>query len=787
MKMPNSTIFVLFVVLVALMLVAFGKEFQFGTEAEHVASYLKSSENHDPRPPVLFIPGILASRMVAWKRKKCIGPDIEIQDIVWLNLQKLAETMTFDKRCWLDCMKLQLNGSDPHDCKIRPDEGISAVGELSPGNLFTPSSTSVFTDLIRMLARELGYDSNNIISVPYDWRLSPQALEKRDSFFTTMKFKIESAVKRHNRPAIIIAHSMGNNMFMYFCEWLRMVDKPKGGWRRWLRRHIWAYVGYAAPILGAPGALKAMLSGHTFGLPISDAQARELLLTFPSTLFLNPRPPPAARRDHSNNDTYNLTPVYNYEEPLVTIKSSTGSSTVQFGISDVQSGDFYRWTGDIFRDQQIKHQARVLREQFLDDPLQPLTMPYRRPPIKHVIMVYGVDLPTESAFQYRTIEEDTASSSQYTNSNPSSSQQQEGSAAPGAVLDAIFVEDSSACMQSQQQQLQQQSMLRQAINPLNKQAHLQSNNRNSVEKAAVVCAEGDDTCVLDEIDDAAGSDSNNHNYDHIKSLVETNNNLALQTRPSYSSSDDNVDETITSEENKNIEEQCLADIFSVQPSRRLQRAHVRKGTLPHSGDTTVPYVSLSYAKIWLDELDTTHKQRDDQSKQPVKPSNSDAKESNISAFLESMFNYILMQFDITRQHASQTASLVSKHSSAQNTKWTEYRAARIHSAKHVLDNWAQNNKVIDPAIEMFHAQHANTDTTLVMEVSGIDHLAITKNTYVFKLVLDHLLPKMATDLCLDGACQPYYEAPREVEVSTAVATTTQNDHNNNNWFFFNPR
>jgi hypothetical protein len=42
------------------------------------------------RPPVLLIPGLISSRLVAWKRKYCRGPDINIQDIVWLNLKKMV-------------------------------------------------------------------------------------------------------------------------------------------------------------------------------------------------------------------------------------------------------------------------------------------------------------------------------------------------------------------------------------------------------------------------------------------------------------------------------------------------------------------------------------------------------------------------------------------------------------------------------------------------------------------------------------------------------------------------
>lgn len=107
--------------------------------------------------------GLISTRLIAWKKKSCRGPDINIQDLVWLNLQKLIETMTYDAHCWLDCLKLGKNGSDPDSCKVRPDEGLDAIAELSPGNLYTPPQTQIFTALIRNLAQELGYDVNNLI------------------------------------------------------------------------------------------------------------------------------------------------------------------------------------------------------------------------------------------------------------------------------------------------------------------------------------------------------------------------------------------------------------------------------------------------------------------------------------------------------------------------------------------------------------------------------------------------------------------------------------------------
>lgn len=85
---------------------------------------------------------------------------------------------------------------------------------------------------------------------PFDWRISPIELEERDSFFTTLKYKIETAVKCHQRPAIIMSHSMGSNMFLYFCDWLRFIDKPSIGWEKWIRTYIWAFVGFSSPLLG---------------------------------------------------------------------------------------------------------------------------------------------------------------------------------------------------------------------------------------------------------------------------------------------------------------------------------------------------------------------------------------------------------------------------------------------------------------------------------------------------------------------------------------------------------
>jgi hypothetical protein len=56
----------------------------------------------------------------------------------------------------------------------------------------------------------------------------------------------------------------------------------------WIEKHIWSYVGLAAPMLGAVNPLRAVLSGESMGLPLTDEDARGMELSFGSTNTVNP-------------------------------------------------------------------------------------------------------------------------------------------------------------------------------------------------------------------------------------------------------------------------------------------------------------------------------------------------------------------------------------------------------------------------------------------------------------------------------------------------------------------
>lgn len=221
------------------------------------------------RPPVFLMPGLAATRLVSWKHTNCkqisnLLSDIKMQDYVWLNINMLIQMATIDPDCWIGCLSLGLNQSDPilkarrgnkdgknnanktngdMRCKLRPDEGLDAISSLAPGSVTSEflvgGTNTVYAWLTQWLADNLGYDVTSLLGLPYDWRLSPDKMEERDGFLTSTRYRIEAAVKSNGGiPGIMVAHSMGNVVFRYFLEWLRLEMRKETlaelveGWER---------------------------------------------------------------------------------------------------------------------------------------------------------------------------------------------------------------------------------------------------------------------------------------------------------------------------------------------------------------------------------------------------------------------------------------------------------------------------------------------------------------------------------------------------------------------------
>ncbi|KAL7566193.1 hypothetical protein ACA910_011267 [Epithemia clementina (nom. ined.)] len=476
---------------------------------------LKLSEVN--RPPIFLVPGLAASRLVAWRHKECrhkpLMSDIRVQDYVWLNLNIIMQMGTIDDRCFVECLKLGLNQTDSVDgggCKLRPDEGLDAISSLSIGGiqsqLLMGRTNTVYSWLIQWLSDNLGYDVGSIVGFPYDWRLSPDKLESRDGFFTYMRRRIETAVETIGEPGILVAHSMGNLIFRYFLSWLKVEFEaevylecqdgnfgPRSGrkrrsrkdkmrvvtemrrawanttcfdrakrdgekrWKDWIEAHIWTYAGLSAPHIGAVNPLRAAISGETMGLPVAEETAREIEVTFGSTLTVSPISSQVAFCDEFNFRVWDENPeradnnqrllgclddlaieIQNHsnetndpwrgyaalksllhdrmdwdsEFPMIAVvreicDSDAGSFCLKkagkLGPRDVQNGLVFRYFSQLWQEDgdplHVKYEQ--LRDSFWRDHVpNMLSEVWERPPIKQVIMAYGTDTPTEVGYAY---------------------------------------------------------------------------------------------------------------------------------------------------------------------------------------------------------------------------------------------------------------------------------------------------------------------------------------------------------------------------------------------------
>lgn len=382
----------------------------------------------------VIIPGFASTQLRAWSVLDCPYSPLDFNplDAVWLDTTKLLSAVN----CWLKCMVLDpYNQTDHPDCKSRPDSGLSAITELDPGYITGPLS-SIWKEWVKWCI-EFGIEANAIIAVPYDWRLSPSMLEERDLYFHKLKLTFETALKLRGGPSLVIAHSMGNNVFRYFLEWLKLEIAPKM-YTQWLDEHIYAYFAIGAPLLGAIETIKAALSGFTSGLPIAEGTARLMFNSFGSSLWMMPFSK-YCRADNIywkhffegrgvHNHSYHCddmefqtnfsgwpTDLVNIEVPYVRganiypsiseLAQTTPSTSecmlptqLSFSAREVSDGTFFKAIEDY--DPESKRLLYQLQKLYHGDPvLNPLT-PWDRPPLKNIFCIYGIDRKTEVGYYF---------------------------------------------------------------------------------------------------------------------------------------------------------------------------------------------------------------------------------------------------------------------------------------------------------------------------------------------------------------------------------------------------
>lgn len=70
--------------------------------------------------------------------------------------------------------------------------------------------------------------------------IAGQLLKLQLNSICCCRLAFETALKHRGGPSIVFAHSLGNNVFRYFLEWLKLEIAPKA-YIHWLDEHIHAY------------------------------------------------------------------------------------------------------------------------------------------------------------------------------------------------------------------------------------------------------------------------------------------------------------------------------------------------------------------------------------------------------------------------------------------------------------------------------------------------------------------------------------------------------------------
>ncbi|KAG0144699.1 hypothetical protein CROQUDRAFT_46960 [Cronartium quercuum f. sp. fusiforme G11] len=202
---------------------------------------------------VLLIPGIISSGLESWGTSEEHASFFRSR--IWGTSAMLRAVVT-RKEAWLRAISLDVEtGLDPPGVKVRAAQGFDAAAYFVQGYW-------IWQKIIENLA-VLDYDPLDMALMSYDWRLSPINLETRDRYFSRMKFAIEHSKQVLGKKTVLVSHSMGGSIVLFFLKWVEASGPQFGnGGKDWVENHIESFVNVAGTTLGVPKTLAALLSGE---------------------------------------------------------------------------------------------------------------------------------------------------------------------------------------------------------------------------------------------------------------------------------------------------------------------------------------------------------------------------------------------------------------------------------------------------------------------------------------------------------------------------------------------
>lgn len=194
--------------------------------------------------PVVMLPGMTSTALEVWRGVGCYAGSHRRR--LWSSASMLA-TFLREPDCLQRHLAMNLSTwEDPTQIRVRASTGLGAADAFGPLNLWG--------ELMANFA-VLGYDESSLRLLGFDWRLSPERLERRDRFFTTLRREVELLVELNGAKVAILAHSLGANHAIHFFQWIEAREPG------WVADHVRDFVPIGGAYLGSAKALAYLVSG----------------------------------------------------------------------------------------------------------------------------------------------------------------------------------------------------------------------------------------------------------------------------------------------------------------------------------------------------------------------------------------------------------------------------------------------------------------------------------------------------------------------------------------------
>ncbi|SCV03918.1 LAME_0H14290g1_1 [Lachancea meyersii CBS 8951] len=389
------------------------------TESFAVGKQLRRELNLRDKHPVIMVPGVISTGIESWGLygdDEC-SSEPHFRKRLWGSFYML-KTMVLDKVCWLKHVMLDPEtGLDPSNFTLRAAQGFEASD-------FFVAGYWIWNKVLQNLGA-IGYDPNKMATAAYDWRLAYLDLERRDSYFSKLKQKVELDYKLTGEKAVLVGHSMGSQIIFYFLKWVEAEGPLYGnGGPGWVEKYIDSFVNVAGTLLGAPKAVPALISGEMkdtiqlnalamYGLEkfFSRKERLDMIQTWGGVPSMLPKGGSLIWGDHDlsvEDSSRNSTLSYGN---FISFEDKNENSFHQNGFTMTEAIDLLMeisppWLRKRVDDQYSFGYAKSGREMQQNERhhshwTNPLEVPLPNAPNLKIYCIYGVGNPTERAYVYK--------------------------------------------------------------------------------------------------------------------------------------------------------------------------------------------------------------------------------------------------------------------------------------------------------------------------------------------------------------------------------------------------